>query len=308
MALSPPPATPPEGLRAIPWLLFEDERGTAAVEMVVLIPIYVLLLTAVYAFGEMSMARQALAMAGRFHLWGGASFTDEEVSKGFFGPYHGVYTREALSGDNTLVSLQEADVRPTPVDLGDGGGYQEHDRAGVPIGGADLDAAVKIAAKVLANDLQPDALPSGYPSGADARTIYGSGQIALKRRFIKCSWQHTGITFGLAPTTTWRGSLLVWNEGHVRGEFKDGQQYHWVGHPQARPAPHMFEPAQWDGTGKNRYLSPEKTTPGGTATATQPLMVRNDGGDKQDPGLWDVNARINGSIEAEHGFYRSKGP
>lgn len=296
----PAPPEPPQGLAALRWLLVEDERGTATVEMIVLIPVYVLLLMGLFAFGEMSMARQALAQAGRFHLWGGrAVFSDDQVKGGFFGPYHGTYTSQAESGDNTPWTLD--DVTPQEVNLG-GGVYREGERAGNP-----RNEGVTIALQALRNNTPPNGLPAGEaPSNAEA--TYGSGQIALKQRSMSATWQHQGITFGLNPTTSWRGRLFTWNPDHRRGEFQDGTQHHWVAHPALRPASGtMFQPAAWGNGERNRFLSPERTT-GPSPGATQAIRVRNDGGDRADPGVWDVNARIDGSIPAEHTFYVGQNP
>lgn len=278
---APEPAIP-EGWAAARWLLLEDERGTAMVEMVVLIPVYVLLLMGLFAFGEMSLSHQALAQAGRFQLWtGGASnYTDQDIQKAFFGPYHGEYA--------------SADWSETPWKL----------RPDNPEG----KRAVELAWHVLNNDTKPEGLPAGdgYPTNDDAKATYGSGESALKRWAMSATWKHQGITFGLVePVFSWEGQVLVWNPGHSRGEFVDGKQHHWVAHPILRPP---FEPAAWGGSGgRKRYLNPTRTT-GPKPSSTSDLNVKNNQGNGTDPGVWDVNARIGGSITAEHNFYAPKMP
>jgi len=91
MALSDPEH--PRGLAALKYLLTDDERGSAAVEFIVLIPVYITILTAVFAMSEMMMAHQALVMASRYDAWSGARTDPGTIDGAFFGPYTGAYGR-----------------------------------------------------------------------------------------------------------------------------------------------------------------------------------------------------------------------
>lgn len=80
MALIPPDApaapsgrakgdAPPRGLAALRHLLVEDEGGSAAVEFIVLIPVYILLMAALFSMAQVMHVRQEVVAAARYEAW-----------------------------------------------------------------------------------------------------------------------------------------------------------------------------------------------------------------------------------------------
>lgn len=299
MALSAP--EPPTGLSAVPWLLFEDERGSAAVEFIVLIPVYVILLIGLFSLSQMSIARQQVVQAARLIVWSpGSRFADQDVKTHLFGAHDGTFTVTPQGGDNTLVKFQPVELRPGSVDLGDGN-YSE---------GTGNPQIEQIATNLLNNDLPvgPD-VPPGGPTGAAATQVYGNGQSALRRRKVIVSFQNTGLVFGINPTSSCSAEVLVWNHAHQRGEANGDtstsfSQFHWVGHRKVRNAVGREDP----GLIRNRYLSPERGTFSGQNPTPPPLNVYGSTTVQKTPGLWDPLARIRGSITAERAYYKSRGP
>lgn len=94
-----------------------DEGGSAAVEFIVLIPVYLLLLTGLFMFTNLALIRQSLVAASRFQAWAPdepGSYANFEQA--FFGPYRGSYG--ARTRTKRPVTVAAGAVRPDDFTLG----------------------------------------------------------------------------------------------------------------------------------------------------------------------------------------------
>ena len=299
----------PTGLPALRWLVCEDERGSAAVEFIVLIPVYVLMLMGTLALAQMSLARQSVVLASRLIVWSpDGRFADDDVKTHLFGAHDGTLTVTPQPGDNAEVIFQASEFRPTTVDLG---GEGNRDEAGIAGNDGSSGRIQQIAAALFNNKLPlgSSGMSEGAPTGDQGKLVYGNDRAPLKRRKLRVSFQNTGLTFGLVPTSSVDCEVLVWNHDHLRGEHngdtnKQFSQYHWVGHPAAHGG-------RWrendPGVLKNRYLSPQRGTFANSATPPRLNVFSSSGGA---PGVWDRFARIGGGVREERSFYapRVRGP
>ena len=99
-----------EGVRA----LHDDEEGTAAVEFVVLLPVYLLLITGLFAISFMTAARQALPIVARYEVWaGGLPASEIQEIMGYNGTYEvttpagEASSQQPLSYDKVLNDLRK---------------------------------------------------------------------------------------------------------------------------------------------------------------------------------------------------------
>jgi len=109
---APGPTPPPARGRSLRSLL-GCEEASAAVEFVVLIPVYLMLLVGLFMMGNLLMARQALVAAVRFQAWSPkdpsslSGFADN--GKAFFGPYPGRFTPQGRRQSPVTLARGRAD-------------------------------------------------------------------------------------------------------------------------------------------------------------------------------------------------------
>lgn len=112
---TPPPAPNPDptprGLAALRHLLVDDEGGSAAVEFIVLIPVYIMMLGAMFSLALIMLTRQQVVAAARYEAWnmgkgGQRERSDQTIADSFIG-----YT-----GTWTLTPAGEKDVEPTELE------------------------------------------------------------------------------------------------------------------------------------------------------------------------------------------------
>ncbi|MCO5168576.1 MAG: pilus assembly protein [Planctomycetes bacterium] len=84
MALTSEPGDEPRGLAALRHLLVDDEGGSAAVEFIVLIPVYVILLAGLFSMSQLMLVRQRVVMAARYEAWSPGHGHDPEAMRSAF--------------------------------------------------------------------------------------------------------------------------------------------------------------------------------------------------------------------------------
>lgn len=100
MALAETPAEP-TGLAAVKHLLIDDEEGSAAVEFIILIPIYILLMAAMFMLSQVMLLRQQLVGAARYEAWSGQDVPDDALMEPFFPGNKGTYQCSVTTSDKT---------------------------------------------------------------------------------------------------------------------------------------------------------------------------------------------------------------
>lgn len=79
----------PRGLAALRHLLVDDEGGSAAVEFIVLIPVYIMMLGAMFSLALVMLTRQQVVAATRYEAWsfGRSAYDKDEatISRSFIG-------------------------------------------------------------------------------------------------------------------------------------------------------------------------------------------------------------------------------
>ena len=96
-----PEAPAPRGLAALRHLLVDDEGGSAAVEFIVLIPVYIMMLGAMFSLSLVMLTRQQVVAAARYEAWNmgkGSSRerSDETIARSFIG-YTGTWLSRTFS-------------------------------------------------------------------------------------------------------------------------------------------------------------------------------------------------------------------
>jgi Flp pilus assembly protein TadG len=240
----------PRGLAALRHLLVDDESGSAAVEFIVLIPIYLLMICALFSISQLMLVRQSVVAAARYEAWsssrGGGPSAGTGVKDAFFGTLVGTWSAQMQSNADVALTLQNANAK----------------------GG-------KIAQMVLDNAVSA-------PGG-------GGAVKPLRQVEVKGTFNYTGISPIIGVTRAFAistVSAVVLTNPHDRPVFKDGQtnEHAMLSSSLGRNS------RQFDPIGQNGYLSP----------IINPTFTRDQGGD---PGIWNRDARINGTAQSEHGFY-----
>lgn len=116
-----PPDVPPRGLAALKHLVLDDEGGSAAVEFIVLVPVYIVLLAGLFSMGQVMQVRQQVVAAARYEAWnhkpGGSAAGPAAIQKAFFGMNVGTWSSNATEADVPLALGSSAG--------GGGGGISE---------------------------------------------------------------------------------------------------------------------------------------------------------------------------------------
>ncbi|MBX3471295.1 MAG: pilus assembly protein [Planctomycetes bacterium] len=100
-------ASEPRGLAALRHLLVDDEGGSAAVEFIVLIPVYIVLLAGLFTMSQVMHVRQQVVAAARFEAWNldanrGTEHGPDAIRDAFFGVRSGTWSCEPRSEDLPL--------------------------------------------------------------------------------------------------------------------------------------------------------------------------------------------------------------
>ncbi len=256
--------------------LAADEEASAAVEFIVLIPVYLLLMTALWMFTNLAMVRQGLVQASRFHVW---SVSDPNNYTNF------------MNGDSFFSGQGEWETEPTrtrePVSLwagevmtGDLLGDEAHDH---------------IAAHVLNN-------------GGDPAFWKVTGTLTYKYTGL--------TVFGLGDIlqTTQSGVLLPRLANRAEYDAEDGATNAPADARNAMAAhPALWWTTKTDddgvGSSKDKYFDPSEPE-------KMPLSPFFDSGEREFPdpdpdgggdmGIWKTDARIRGGDGGEHEYYQPR--
>lgn len=182
MALSPEP----RGLAALRHLLVDDEGGSAAVEFIMLVPIYVLLMASLFSVAGVMQVRQQVVAAARYEAWSSGkgrqpAASPQTIREAFFGLSVGEWEAQITKEEDVDLTLQ-------------GGG-----RAGT------------IASKVLANEV---ANPNEQPTHP------------LRRVQVEGQYRWKGLSFLTGREMvigTWTAVILT--NDHRRPIYEDEQNH-----------------------------------------------------------------------------------
>jgi hypothetical protein len=181
----------PRGLAALKHLLVDDEEGSAAIEFIVLIPVYVLLMTGLFSLAQMTAAKQGLVGAVRFEAWSGKQ-VDADLTKPFF---------PATSGTYAHTWTQAA--APTFDNLDPKTAEERRDLIG-----ASIENGKEIARAVLKNEQ------------GDGETLMGSS--------AQGTFTYSGIIVGTSTLEFKTSSYVMLPTGKRRPEHQEGSQDHFV--------------------------------------------------------------------------------
>lgn len=185
MALTPRP----RGLAALRDLLVDDEGGSAAVEFIVLVPVYIVLLAGLFSMASVMQVRQQVVAAARYEAWSSGKGQQpaagaDAIRRAFFGMDVGQW-------EGTITKEEDVDLRLQ------GGGR-----------------GATIASKVLANEV-------GNPNQTPERP--------LRRVQVEGQYRWNGLSFltGREMTMRTRTAVILTNP-HERPIYEDGQNHEHV--------------------------------------------------------------------------------
>lgn len=179
----------PRGLAALRHLVVDDEGGSAAVEFIVLIPVYVLMLAGLFSMAQVMHVRQQVVAAARFEAWNAGKGRVQEKSADSI--------REAFFGID-VGQWQARITREDDVDLQIQGGGR----------------GAQVATKVLQNEV---ANPNESPTRP------------LRRVQVEGEYRWNGLSFLTGREMligTWTAVILT--NDHKRPLYEDGQDHEHV--------------------------------------------------------------------------------
>lgn len=225
--------------------LHGDEQASAMVEFVVLLPVYLLLIVALFFFGNLAEARQAMVQATQVHAWDPMQrYSANQLRSGIFG----------FNQNNGTFAISD-NGRPASA-IGTGGQVRDNDLVATNGGGNGR----TIARNVLNNQS-------------------GSG-LPFKLSTSTGAFTYTGVSlFGAQPVQSTDCSVLL-PARHTRKVYQEGQT-----HPSVGFSGSSLDPSQ---------------------SAYQPISPKYQGYFDGREGIWDVDARIRGGLQQEHGYFRGK--
>lgn len=189
MALTDPDTPRPRGLAALRHLVVDDEGGSAAVEFIVLVPVYIVMLAGLFSMGNVMHVRQQVVAAARFEAWSEGKGKQQEhgpdaIKAAFFGIDNG-------SWEATIDKEDDVDLNVT------GGGRSS-----------------TIASKVLANQVTNPNQTAVHP---------------LRRVVVEGSYRWNGLSFltGRELVIGTRTAVILTNE-HERPIYEDDQDHEHV--------------------------------------------------------------------------------
>jgi hypothetical protein len=106
----PEPARP-RGLAALRDLIVDDEGGSAAVEFIVLVPVYIVLLAGLFSMAQVMHVRQQVVAAARFEAWNAGKGRQQEkgpesIREAFFGIDVGQWQGRITKEEDVDLSIQ----------------------------------------------------------------------------------------------------------------------------------------------------------------------------------------------------------
>lgn len=263
--------------------LAADEDASAAVEMAVLLPVYLLLLAGLLTTGHLVLVRQGVVMATRYRAWEPLNArpraSADDLSRAFFPIFHND-TGDKSGGVFASPPVVRRDWRATQRDLafaGDGA-----TRVGRAPNLMQRPQLGQLALALLNNDARGD-----RPT---IRTSQAVGMFPYRAKWVP--------TFGigsLVSTPSCRASVLLPSLAERAGHVDRRQE-----HPIERygmPG-RSFQPSQ------NRYNSP--TAPLGDVPVFP--TITDTGGLGRPPGIWDPDYRLGGGpnpFPTEWGFVQT---
>ncbi len=228
--------------------LIEEEDASAAIEFMVLIPVYILMLTGLFMFGNLVLARYTLVHGVRYVAWHPDT---NNLNNGFpaISPYPGTLQISGSKGADYKPS--SSDLEPKDADerkrMGDEGGY-----------GAAKSESAKIAEAVFNNK---------------------GGQTQMYLAKAEGSFDYQGVIVGgLDVKQSGAKAVVYLTRNYARKEYDKGSD-----HPAAEWGGSVIKPKS---NNKEAILSPK----------FQRHFSKEDG-------VWDPDARIDGSWQAELQFY-----
>jgi hypothetical protein len=263
------------------WKVATDDDASAAVEFVVLIPVYLLLLVSMLTIGHLVLVRQQVTLAARFRagepLVGNTRFADPDVSASFFP----IFDRKPTGG--TFQTLAASRGMPWTVSEGD-----------LAPQGAEIDR-IRGTGQQMSNPDRMEARRVGSAILNDSGAGDGTSLLAWSDCTVGFTYRAAWIPQGWTPSGDYslraRAETLLPNasgggrEIHRRGH-RSGQQEHPITDYRAdQSETRGFDPAQIN----NRYSSPTD------------MPIVDLGGDP--PGVWSTGYRLNGNVFAEWAFY-----
>jgi hypothetical protein len=253
----PAPDSAPRGLAALRHLLVDDEGGSAAVEFIVLIPVYIMMLGAMFSLALIMLTRQQVVAAARYEAWNMGKGnqrerSDQTIADSFIG-----YT-----GTWTLTPAGEKDVEPTKLE-----------------DGAEGNKGVEVAKKVLMNEVQTQ----------------GTGEKPM--RLVKVTgsfaWGGLQLLTGEDMTISTDAAVVLTNE-HRRPMFEDNQEQE-----------HAMVSTR-SGVGRSASEFDPIGEQDRNGAFTNPVFLTFNEESGTDIGIWKLDARIGGTMESEHGYFRGQ--
>jgi hypothetical protein len=191
-------ADQPRGLLAGLRALHEDEGGSAAVEFIVLIPVYILLMTGLFSLTQLVLCRQAIVGAARYEAWTGKALPG---AREFFTSLPGTYTSNVRVTSGREFHTQNE--------------LQVQGNEGAELGPGRRDQAARMALELL-NNTHGDAAP-----------------LELVRN--DASFAYSGLLVGTRNVTISTKAAVVLMAKHTRPEHHDGEQKHPISDVQGAP-------------------------------------------------------------------------
>lgn len=108
----------PRGLAALRHLLVDDEGGSAAVEFIVLIPVYLLMVCALFSISQLMLVRQSVVAAARYEAWcsgRGRAPAPGNVKDAFFGTLVGTWSATIEDETDVSTRFQNAGARGAKI-------------------------------------------------------------------------------------------------------------------------------------------------------------------------------------------------
>ncbi|MBL4847038.1 MAG: pilus assembly protein [Planctomycetes bacterium] len=248
------------------------EEATGATEFLILLPVYILFLIGLFSMGNLMIVRQSLVSVTRNYAWT-SDQKNASLSEPITGPYRGTLTMKLKTKDGFVFSQGGGTATKPPTTYG---GIIKADM----FGPARTDNAAMIAVDALNNaDKAGDADQEPF----EIRVVFGE-------------YQYDGLNFGPSLTQGTDAAVMLPRKPHTRTVYKasksSGNNHVAVQWPNAKPP---FDPSTKVGKKDYRPLNPV------FKTKSDPFFSGEDG-------IWDKNARINGSTTTEHKFFDPGGP
>jgi hypothetical protein len=263
------------------WKVAADDDASAAVEFVVLLPIYLLLLVSMLTVGHLVLVRQQVTLAARFRagepLVGSTRFADPDISASFFP----IFDRKTTGGTfQTLASSRGTAWTASENDLTPQGAELDRVRGtGQQMSNPNRMEARRVGSAILNNSGAGDGTSLLAWSDCTVGFTYHAAWIPQAWSSSQ-SYALRARAETLLPNAS-SGGREIQRRGH-----QSGHQDHPITDYRAdQSETRGFDPAAMN----NRYTSPTD------------MPIVDLGGDP--PGIWSTDYRLNGNVAAEWAFY-----